>query len=954
MQHLFDQRVPRQKTSRLRLATRVFSRGLAKALILAAVGLTGLTAPWAVGQDVPTEDVPIEEIVVTGIRTSLADAVRAKRAADNVIDGVSAEDIGKLADTNIAEALQRVTGVQIKREGGEGSFVSVRGFDPTFTKVTVNGQSVTSARSRAGDRGLNLSVLGSTVASAIEVIKSPTADLEEGGVGGTVNIKKLRPLALGEQRLTFAAEAVHEDIRGSTNPRVSGFYNYVNEDKTLGVSLQGYYYDRDFTRVRVRGDDSFQSFTDPTTGQNVSYQRRVRPRLNQDTNESMNISGTLQWSPSEDLDMYLDVTFGETEGIDIRFDSQIRFSDNDINFADPAYEVNDAGFLVAAPVHNLDNLDFGGFTNNTEDRLQSYAVGAEWALSDTRTLKVELAQSGNNKVNDDLPGRGGNLRVSGESLNGVPITGETLAVLRFGGASESGFAIDDLAGIIGFADASIDHVGLGNFGSNRGIERTDADEYSIRSDLEFQLDGTVNTVQVGFKYTNRTEQERGMRINFTGDARAAAGAAAFAAGDDFLRRFDDYVDVVPGLGVVTGTNVRPFALDIISDPNNISSIQTDGVDDELFAERSVFALYGLAKFESELAGLPLRGNVGIRLVNTDTDTVGFGERIDANGDTPSRTEVDANGRPIGVSEVTASKSDFQALPSLNFTLGITEKFQARLALARVMRRPEIRELTPFFELGNIPVDPVSGDLDFTGTSGDVTSGESGNPNLDPFVADQLDLSFEYYPDDGSLLSLGLFYKDVKNFITQMVTSGTRTLVAPDGSEIEVAFDLNEYVNGGGAEVNGVELAYVQAFSFLPAPFDGLGTSLNYTYTDSKEDDTDFPLPGTSENTVNATLYYENDRFSVRLAYNSRDQFRLDQGDGANFRVELDQLDASMSYQLTDHAKLTFNVVNLTDKPFVLNVGAADADDYSTLSGDNFRDFELSGRQYFLGLRYDIF
>jgi iron complex outermembrane recepter protein len=881
------------------------------------------------------ESLVFEEIVVTGFRTSLASAIKAKREADNVIDGISAEDIGKLSDTNIAEALQRVTGVQIQRENGEGSFVSIRGMDPTFTKVTVNGQSITASRSRAGDTGFNLSILGSSVASRLEVIKSPTADMEEGGVGGSVNIKKLRPFDLGEFKFSASVEGVYEEQRDKTNPRINVFYSDLFAGDTIGVSLQAYAYNRHFQRTRVRGGRPRN--IDLPNGEAGGYRDSLNFRLNEDYDKNTNLSATFEWKPSDDFRTYFDATYGKTEGIDRRYDSVLRIRDDDINFDDPAFSTTDTNFIDALPYRSIDQYQVRGFSNTTEDNLYNYASGFDWDFSERFNIKMEAAYSMTDLVNDDLP-------TLSSSLDVTP-TGGTLGVIRYGQGSETNIKLDDIADVIDFSSVTPADFDT-SFSSNGPVQLNEAEEKSIKADFTLTFDNVIDELQFGFKYTNRTEEQEVFRRIYTTEAREAAAVAAAAQGNSLLVRFDDYKDLLPGIGTTTGIDVRSIGLGLANDPN-VFFREVDGVGRTLFAERDVFALYGLVKFYTEDFIAPIRANVGVRLVQTDTTARGFGEAIGENGKGDGKVPYDENGRPLGFIEIEKENSNFEVLPSLNFTMEVSDEIQIRLALARVMRRPEVLQVTPSFEI-DLETFPT-GEIDYTATT---ATGKSGNTDLDPFLANQLDLTFEYYMGEEGLISAGYFYKDVENFIDRASRETVRTIISPEGDERDVVVTLSEYVNGGSAEIYGVELSYQQAFTFLPSPFDGFGTAINYTYTKSEEGESGRALPGTSKHTFNATVYYEKGAGGSRLAYNYRDTFSTG---GGGYREGLGQLDASLFYNVTDNLKVTLNAVNLTEEPFLrdFNGGRDFEDSGISVSAieKNFSDYEFSGRQLFMGLQY---
>ena len=297
-------------------------------LLLCSVG-----APTAIAQSGADGD-QLEEIVVKGIRGSLASAVQTKRNADSIVDAVSAEDIGRLPDTNIAEALQRVTGVQIQRDAGEGSFVSIRGLDPIFTKVTIDGQSVTGARTqRFGQEGFNFANVAPTIASTLEVIKSPTANLDEGGVGGTVNIKKRLPLDIGEPIYSATVEGVFNEERDSVKPRINLFGSRTFLNDTLGVSGGVYYFDRESQRHRIDGDDSPRGANVPGLG-DVIYQEAVDIEDIRGNLEDYTFSGTVQFRPQDNLSLYVDSIYTLREGVDEQTETRFNFRDGEFNAAD--------------------------------------------------------------------------------------------------------------------------------------------------------------------------------------------------------------------------------------------------------------------------------------------------------------------------------------------------------------------------------------------------------------------------------------------------------------------------------------------------------------------------------------------------------------------------------------------------------------------------------------------
>ena len=873
----------------------------------------------------------LTEVVVKGYRGSFQRANQAKRRSNKIVDVISAEDIGKLPDPNIAEALQRVTGVQIQRDNASGAFVSIRGLDPTFTKITINGQSQTSARSRAGDTGFNLSVLGSSVASSLEVIKSPTADLEEGGVGGTVNIKKLRPFDIGKTTLTIAAKPVYEVEAEALNPRFEAFFNTLLNDK-FGVSFSAFYYDRDFERTRVRAESSPETLDLDGDGTDESFvQDRIRPRLNRDNDKSLTLATTLQYKFSEKANAYVDVTYGRVKGFDTRYDADIRYRTRNVNATGAV--ANETGFLTTTPLNGFRSLGFGGFSNNTEDQLLSIATGVDLNLSSKTNMVLEYANSYNKKTNDDLPGYGGSLGIgSGGEFDPTPDNeDDTIATLSFGNPEGSGVLFNPVPGVPSFGNLSNYYLGSST-GSSGTLENTEAKEYSVKVDFKTEIgDNFINSIQYGAKFTNRTESEINVR-------REPIDRTPPTNVSDYLTRITEYNDndILPGFEYY-GVNVRPFAKDAFSDPSKFIR-KTGNAGDDLFAERKIFAAYQMVNIGG--GEKPYRGNFGIRWVHTKTTTKGFAA---FGGD--RRLEINTDGSVDGFEEQVSERSYLNALPSINFAYDLTERVIARIGAGRVMRRPEIRELTPYFELGTDRDDLTQEVV----INPDDTDGEAGNPNLDPFVANQLDLSLEYYLPGGGILSAGAFYKDVQNFITEDTEVRDVNIIDPSGNPQNLKVNVDTFINGGGATVRGLEVAYQQQFDFLPEPFNGLGTALNYTLTESKSHETGRSLDGTSKNSFNATVYFEKGIWGMRFAHNYRDEFR----DGNKFRKPVGLWDASAYVSLMDDKlKLTFNVVNLANKPFKELTLTDDLD--RSYNASNFSDYEFAGRQFLFGIIYNIF
>ena len=383
---------------------------------LATLAMVITASPvYAQGDEGDNSDESVRYAIdVKGIRRSLEAADEIKRNSNQFLDAIVAKDIGKLPDDNIAEALQRVTGVQIGRTNGEGSFVSLRGLDQTFTQVTVNGQEVQFASSNEGSRndGVNFRSVSASVASIIEVIKSPTAMLDEGGIGGTVNVIKQRPLDIGERLVSVATDYNYEP-NSDDDPTASGsfFASDVFANGTLGASFSVDYRDRNFLRTQD-GPNRRDIDGIDTTGdgvENAIHLRRHNPEVQRSDAENISITGTVQWQPSERINLYADLSrFEETFDFQ-RSILELRFRDEDVDglrsVVDPATGVvTDLAILSFS-----DRARQSGQNGRNETATMTWAAGFEYDFSDNFRMLLEYAGSEVSFDSDNFAGANSNL-----------------------------------------------------------------------------------------------------------------------------------------------------------------------------------------------------------------------------------------------------------------------------------------------------------------------------------------------------------------------------------------------------------------------------------------------------------------------------------------------------------------------------------------------------------------
>jgi iron complex outermembrane receptor protein len=842
---------------------------------------------------------PLEEVIVTGIRASLTQSLDAKRAADGVLDAISAEDVGKFPDKNLAEALQRVPGVQVNREFGEGERVSVRGTSPTLTRMLFNGHSLATADWFILDqlnttRSFNYLMFPADIIGQAAVYKTSQADIEEGGIGGTIDVVTRNPLDLDEFELSGSLQGVHTELADKTNPQATALVSWKNPDETLGLLAAAVYQKREIRRdgVEVLGyfdADPGPAVVDAPTllGSALFQQERVRTGGNV----------AVQWRPSDDLEFNL-------TGFYSKFDAD-NINSNFIAWGSRA--IGNGGTLTNATIQ--DNTAVAGtissLNGGTEDFGVVYDVIDRFAQTDSSN--VDLLTKWN--IDDDwsVDFRVGYTKAEGDT--------EAQPFVELGAPATFSYDLRGNTPQVSFANidpTAPDDMSL-IFSSLHQILNDDDEIYGY-VDAERKLGiGWLDSVKFGAKYT---DHDRDLVFNATtygGFHQPINGTPGpvFAGGltpGDYLDGLSPPAGTLQSYWQTNRGNTRDFLFD------QLATTQRFYYPQQSFSVSE--KTYG-GYLMGNLKGERWRGNVGVRWVQTE-------QTSDANVAPGGSIE-----NPFGNYDPVSVDHDYDDfLPSLNLAFDLTDDIVLRFAAAQVMARPDYTDVTSRVNL-NIG----------------ALSGSTGNPLIDPYRADQYDLALEWYHGQGAAVAVALFYKDVESFITDHVVTrnfdvqddtSPNLACTPVGPELfSCPFTINERINGGGGEIKGVELGITQPI------WGGFGVQANYTYTDAEADNGD-PIPGNSEDSYNIIAYFENDLLSARLAYNYRSEFfvafdrttRLSQED-------TESLDASVNVNVLDYLTLTFEAQNLTEEEIT-----------------QFADFSYrpraiydNGRTYYAGVRF---
>ncbi len=838
-------------------------------LTLAATALPFVSAAHA-------QEQALEEVTVTGIRGSLASALEEKRSSDNLVEIIQSDDVGKLPDQNLAEVLENVTGIQITRTAGVGTGVQIRGTNANRTEI--NG--VSTVGSGSGRSGINFEDVSAAIIAAVEVTKAPDAKTIEGSVGGTINLRTIRPLDLEERVATIRVQA--EDSSLSTDgatPRVSGTFgnNWTTDSGDFGVVISAGFSEQDVTAFRPRVDrDNFVAAgtgADPAGGDFLPIQFFVQDYDNYEY-ETNNFAGTFEWSPNDSVKFYFNAVMNDQErrqessriqasGVS---DLMRRYTPSEfetVNFGslDGSNGVQDLGSVQAAVkgVIPIDadgsdaNLRFSGDTNSRLTESEIFSLGADWnrgALSGRVEVSSSKSDSSTpsfnttlNFINPNSPldyaallaNRQGNLANGTKNYdsneNGTPfeydLTGGSLA-----------FAIAQDAANGPTSAMLLDPANVVLRDVQQGQSVAENSEKAFRADFTYDLDwNAVTSVDFGFRHNQTTSlrdqvtSSVGLRTideSPTGDLFAdilVAGPNNFNAADGRELYVRDFLTVNPEL-VASNPEAVLAAINAAIVANNAITGSTRGPISSPTSSTSAFfdieeetnAFYGQANFEKGI----FRGNFGLRYLNTDISST-------------------ANSSLNGVvSPTTATSSYSFVLPRFNLVANVSEDLVLRAAWGKDIRRPDFDDLSSAYTFSTSPNPAVN----------------LGNPGLEPEEVTSFDLSAEWYFAPSSVLSIGYFNKTREGLFVRNDESpaedpvtGFRDITGPEceaGGIFNPIADINVFgpvgvgvcvpssqtINGAGETTQkGIELAVQYDLSGFEEQLgwaSGFGVIANYT------------------------------------------------------------------------------------------------------------------------------
>lgn len=914
--------------------------GVALALGRGAFAQTASTDTDRAPVQTATPPAAADEIVVTGIRGSAIRSQAIKRNAASVVEAVTLEDLGKFSDQNIADVLQRVPGVQIERNdsGVAGDRASIRGLGPSYVQVTVNGRVplTTGNEGVVSLRQVNLDVIPTEIVSGLLVYKTPTADLVETGLAGSLELQTLRPLDYKIKNGTnyFGSVTTRGDYDDQTNkfsPRISGVIGGKLMDGTLGFYVSGVW-----ARTPVLRNELFSrfanrdlSFSDDGSGKVTRIEKgvlvpsQITTSQNRGVENRLALSGGVQWKPSDQIEINAEFAYSKFFNDQNRpyGDLQLNNGANSIynGVALPGGYTTKNGLLLAFDTSKLvypgtvPTVGYDAYPLRFDNDQKSYVGGLNIAYKGERfKAKLDYGYSQADFLQELRTFVGGtpapNLNVLYDGRPEVPIISGVTNVNHPAGSTQFVF----------FARDYVNH-------SNTNAVRADL-EYEASSAIRFQAGARFQQTHVNVSSDVIVSVAPDAVTGFTSDKLGPLNSALYPGGNSgFLSDFGFGI-AEPQQDYNAGANLVPGLRDA-----RYTAANTDPAFGFRANEKTT-ALYIQGDATGTFLGMPIDGNAGLRAVYTDLTSSAF------------TTTTVVTSRLLPVSQTRAPTTDtnryWRLLPSFNMNLHPRDNINVRASVSRVMSRPEYEDTAPRNALQFLDPNDPNNDLTQNAT------GSAGNTKLRPLTAWQYDATVEYYTPSKGAFYASFFYKDVSDFIIRTVD--TNVTLPGQGSTL---FNVTRPVNASSGRVTGFELGLDQPFTFLPAPFDGLGVQANYTYVGSKlslstNSNLKYGFPGASKDNANAVLYYEKAGFGVRLAYAYRSNYFEALGGGNDrsaqptFTKGYGQLNASVSYRLTPNFEINGTTTNIT---------GANRRDY-IIDQSQFRSFIQRSRIYSVALR----
>ncbi|MCC2615492.1 TonB-dependent receptor [Aestuariibacter halophilus] len=921
-------------------------------LIRAALMTSGFAfgASPALAQEAATDQAAsdVEVIQVSGIRASLQKSQAIKMSETSIVEVVTAEDIGKLPDSSIAESIARLPGLAAQRLDGRASSISIRGLGENFSAATFNGREQVSL---GDNRGVEFDVYPSEIMNEVVVYKTPEASLMTQGIGGTIDMRTVKPLRHGEQTMSVTLRGENNDI-GKLNPDGEdtgwrGSFAYIDQfkDDTVGVA---------FAYAHMQSPNNEERFNtwgwpDGTIGGMKPFVRSAE--LTRDT-----FMGVLEFIPSDNLQINIDALY-----IDFKDEQLLRGPEIPAAWGDAGITVDSTnqGFSQTGTIGS-DGSPVGvvirNDVTNREADLTALGFNLQYDINDSWSMEFDAAYSKVERQTWSLEAYAGSGR---GPANRLPES------IDFTFADDNQSV--DLDPDLNYGDPNV--IQLGNpqaWGWGNLLDPNsdlDQDGFINTPTVDDELttlkvaatkvmeSGIISSVEFGAYYSDRTKEKKdsGYYLTLPGslDENGNVDGYQLAIPDEY-RVPNVSLDFI-GFGEMVAFDSFRFWQDgnyreydsAITDPGRSQNTWT--------VDETVLTAYVKANIEGELGDIPVRGNAGVQVVQIDQSSDGF----------TSRRLAD---RTLDINPVSGGDKFTEILPSVNLIFDVAEDQLVRMGVARTMSRSRMDRMNA-----------SSGELGFNEQVG-IWSGGIANPELRPIMSDQFDLTYENYFHEEGYVALAYFYKSLSDWQLNVPTLvDTSDLTPPDGFDPAPIGVLSSWENVGDGKVSGFEFSLSLTGGMFSEALEGFGGIFSATFLDSSiEFDLEVPtdtsggvstqsyeitVPGLSDEVYNATVYYERDGFEARVSYRSRSNFYGEVSGLSLVRQPVDVfgsdlVDAQISYDFSESdiealhgLTLTLQAQNLTDEPFVTG--------HSTDSPLNVRDVQRFGRNYLFGASYQF-
>lgn len=909
--------------------------------VKSALGLAILAPPMLSYADTPADD-SLQEIIVTGYRKSVEESLAAKRADTNLVEVITADDIGKMPDKNVADSLARVPGLTTSAAGAnEGGFdendrVSMRGTNPSMTQTLINGHNVAAGdwfvldQVQSVGRSVSYTLLPSEIVSKVVVEKTSSASLVEGGVAGSVDIVTRKPLDFSKPfTLEASAGGVYATLPDKTDGQYSALANFKNDANNFGVMLQLFSETRHLRRdgIEVLGYDTITpgstvALAHPDLS-GVQYPTEIGAAFFTQTRERNGGLVDIEFKPTDDLT--LDLSGFSSKMLASNYNrNYLMWSTHFVNFGagqapDPGYTVQNNTLVQAnfSPVAGTAYGIYDQISRPDESATASFVnLDATWRINDALSLFGQVGTSvGDGKtpeqdVAETEPGIG----------NGA---GYTLHGLGSGPSFNLGSTNNTTPNPGGVP------VAFGWIFGAEGIDVQDRETWA-KIDSDFKVNnGAWQDLKFGVRYDDHD------RVSNSGIAQGPLAPGQSTAA--YPTTFSTYPSNFNTFGGSIPTGIWYWTPQQLQAYNSPTNVNRDPLGREYY--QYLFQVHekdAAAYVQADFKGEDWAGNVGLRVVHTSEDVVTY-TQVDPS--TPGAILTSAFGPFIGIP---VSHGYLDVLPSANLKFDLNPDLVARFAAAQTMTRADYSALAGFTNLTPPGAPCPPGVAPTVGGCG-VGSGSGGNPDLKPILSTNLDAGIEWYFGKHSLLSATLFYMDLENYIgygSAVKSYTTFSSQFPNGQV--VPYQLTVPINAQG-KVDGLELAYQQPFG------EYFGFQGNYTYADGKQTSMvppggDDRLVGTSKDTYNLSGYFENKHFSARIAYTYRSAFYSGLDRSTAFTQDsIGTLSASLGYTINENFSVTLDGLNLNNPTLK----------YYALNESQPRAFYTNGSQYYLNFRLKL-